>query len=276
LNSVVKIPERLYQVTRDLKNQKDVEFYYVLKRLDNSGFIHKRDLISKTSNYTKLSTASIYRRVDRLLRLKWLKKTSNGYRLCTYKTLFKILGYRERFHYTNIIVGKNVSAIELSVKIEIERKLQKQAFTAVVALSRDKTYQRSYKKTRGKLLDRLDQVVQDQLAYMVKKNQQAKEIAQYRQETQSFVETSGFCNPDITMSHETLKDFLHLSSTSQVYYLLKGMQEKGMVDIERDRRVLVDKNISYFEFLKNYGDYFYRYKNRNAYKILPNKYFFKD
>lgn len=251
----------------------DIEFFYTLKKIDTSGFIHKTNIVYELTKRCSLNTSSIYRRINRLVRLGLVKKTANGYRVCSYKYLFHRLGYVESKYY-NIVVSDTESVLDISAKIEIKKKLREQSIAARLALNGDKRYQRSFKKTRGNLLERLDQVVTDNLAYMVEVNQLSHSAAKYSQLSQSSKKIN-YCNPDITLSYDSIKELLNLSSTSQAFDLMNRLESKEYLSIQRDRQVLIESNISYYQFLSNYNDRYFRYRGRNVYKILPNKYFFK-
>lgn len=265
----VKIPEHLYQVTRISRLQRDVDFYYFLKTIDTSGFISKSSLVCQVKKQTPISDSSIYRKIKRLIELQWVKKTSNGYRLCTYRFLFERLGLGDRKVYFTELKGR---ATITSAHIELKKKIQSQAYAALMALSSDRNYQRSFKNTRGKLIERLDQLTQNEVAYMIENNAKSRQCAEYAEISQG--SAPSFCNPDITMSYNRIAEFLCLSSSSEAFVLMNTLLENGLVEIERNRLVLIERGLLYKEFCERYERGRFRYISSSCYQLLPNKYFF--
>ena len=271
MNNIVKIPHNLFQRSRELNVQKDVEFFYALKRIDSTGFISKDSLIKKVGRFVKLTHSSIYRRITSLINLGLLKRVKNGYRICSYKKFLTVLGCKQNA-YDKMIVRDDQKILLFSAIREIKQNFKEQAIAASSSI-KNTEYQRSFSNTRGLLLHRFNEVVEDKLAYMVDQNIELEETQRYAQVTQSSIEIN-HCNPDVTLSYQAIARLRNLKSTSQSFDLMNELEELRLVRIQRDRLVLVEQNVSYQKFLIKYGEERFRYRGRDAYKVLPNKYYF--
>lgn len=89
-NSLLKVPEGLVEKSNKLGVLSEVLFYYQLKSLNKQG--HFREA-SEIIEQTKLSKSFVYSKLTSLSNLGLVKKTFNGYTLCSYETLWDKLGY---------------------------------------------------------------------------------------------------------------------------------------------------------------------------------------
>lgn len=90
VNSIVKVPEGLLKKANSEGILHLVQFWYLLKSKENSGHFKELKDIHKHSKETLSST---YKKVNKLIKLNWIKKDSVGYKLVSYDTLFGLLGY---------------------------------------------------------------------------------------------------------------------------------------------------------------------------------------
>ena len=245
-----------------------VDFYYQLKTIDSTGFISKETLLTDTE-WMQIDPSSIYRNINDLIRKGWMRRVSNGYRLCTYKTFFKDL--RVEFnHWDQETLIEGMRPSDLSAFHEIRRNLAEQVRAANRAIQSDETYQRSYTMLReNDKYSKMESLVHLNTAYMVEKNQKNEEIVQYHEQG-AIEKAPQSCNPLITLSNKGAQKLLEASSTSVTHHLMIRLETYGYLVIERENRVRISDKMSYLQFMKEYGFGTHTYLNGYAWKVLPN------
>jgi hypothetical protein len=267
LREKIKIPIGLYQSIQCPKIRHSVDFYYQLKSINSTGFIHKNALLEQTK-WIGLSEASIYRKISALIDLEWIKKVGNGYRLCSYDRLFAKLKLRYK-HWDQGKLDENMRATDLSAFHEVRRNLIKQGKAASQTVLKDRVYQRNYRNRRGATKrEFLDSLASTHTAYMVERSLENIELIRNAEDGEK---PSKICNPNITLSNRGLQRLLGIRSTSGTHELVKRLEAAGFLLVGRNKRVRVGDKIEYHEFLIKFGFEKYDFIQGYAFRKLPNK-----
>jgi len=89
-NFIVKVPEGMIKQSNSNGTTHLIKLWYNLKSNKNSGhYITLKEI----QDCTNESFSSIYKKITKMIELKWINKDSNGFKLISYDKLFKLLGY---------------------------------------------------------------------------------------------------------------------------------------------------------------------------------------
>lgn len=90
---ILKVPEGLFKKANLQGVLLDIEFWYRLKSLNKEGSLKKGYIEEVISEEFLMSFSSVWRKINRLIKLGWIKKEKTEYLLIKYDKLWDSLGY---------------------------------------------------------------------------------------------------------------------------------------------------------------------------------------
>lgn len=282
----IKIPTGLLKACNDRGIWKDIEFYYKLKTIDISGHFLKKFVTPTIKERFNYSESSIWIKIRKLIDLGLIKRSSTGYRLVKYDTLFQILGYdltdiekngktrKGTFQITKIKSTNVFHLRDIAAFIDIKNNFRQQVFNV---LRNIKSLIPKQKMATGlsegfRYLDGVFQKT-DISKYLMECNESnlAKEYA-----LQSGGNLKSIApNIDIAITCNHLSNILGYSAQSTGYVIEQRLKALGLINvINRTHTIKLDATRQEFEAM-NLGKSYY-YCNGSIVKQLPNKIFFTD
>lgn len=256
----------------------DVVFYYQLKILDSHGFFVEGS-ISHLHTRLPYSQSSIWKKLNRLVQHKLIKKHANGYQLISYDDLFDILGYDLSYHkgrkgsfkIHKIPLEQCNHIKDLFAFIDIRDNLNTQVFRAFGNLTRTNQY--SVKKLYCSNTDQkrvlLKKIVTENLVHMIDSNDQNANLCQMHDafDTESTIK---HCNPDITLSLKGICRLLRLSNTSSAHIIVQRLIKQKKLLVSTRKMFIETTTLSYSQFKKNFDDR-YTLKDGMIFRTLSNQ-----
>jgi len=288
----LKVPEGIVQKANQLGIWVDVLFYYQLKSLNVEGVLKKGEIEPILIDRFNLTRPSIWRKIKRLINLGLLIKTENFYKLCSYDSLFFILGYslEEKIYYKGdkklrrkgnfkiwqIAVDKLKSFLENIARKEIELNYQRQLYKISQTLKQDEYLLKLIPKNKLKVnlvdLESLD-LIKNLLNInnLVEKSFKAKQISYLEAKNgESYYSTQS--NIDVTLSCNGLAKLLGFKSAASGYKLEQKLKKLGLISI-KTRKILIETNPLFasqlYEKVRSIKNYVLN--NGRLYYFLPNQ-----
>lgn len=294
ISDTIKIPFGLAYIANQQGILNEIANYYKLKAASEDGFFHKSTYIYQLTPIFNCKPTSVYKIINKLVKLKIVRKDFNGYSVVSLDKLCETFGYnmkecigksgkRRKGNFplhnvkTDLLKDNFKDNIQLLDPIS---NLGKQKTATYCKLSLDERYKDTastslkknvYKKANMIFRDRCAKVVQENLVQTVKLNDEAKYVTEYQELTMNGNEK--FCNLDITLSVRGVNRILGHKSLSTTFNLLKRWEDNGLLYVERRNLPICDcDSYSSFKSLNLDTRYFrYDHDNKSVYRVLSNK-----
>lgn len=271
----LKVPEGLFAKANRMGILKDIEFYYQLKTINEQGFLKKSDLVGHIQQHFSLSTSSIWRKIKRLLNLKFLRAETNGYSLVKYDVFYSLLGYQIKPRALHLKYNVNefklfklslscISDIIAHIALEeFKLKRKRMLFAASVRYSQDSSYKNdtadSYwnreeffveKFKRTHVVSYIDKIIHD------------KYLHDFQVQSTGYSESSS-CNIDLNITCQSFAELLGYKSSRQGHILQQRLVQMGYIEV-------VNRQFIYAPFIEGELPYGCFRKHGVVYKQLPN------
>ena len=151
---ILKVPEGLVKKANERGVLNDIIFWYKLKSLKIEGKLYKQDLINKLSKQFNFSFSYIYKKIQKLIKLGYIKEYKLYYQLIKYDNLFAMLGFGVRDKFSYGFINNYKESIKFKIfKIqsnqlnnfienisyeEIKLNFERQAFQAIKKIKQNK------------------------------------------------------------------------------------------------------------------------------------------
>ena len=276
----IKIAENTYKRARELGILNQIIWYYQFKTLNSHGFL-KSGQVSQQTLSLQISTATLWRRIDKLISVGLMKKHRNGYQLISYDDLWTLLGYD-----MSIYIGRNnkrrlgkFKIHKISVKdikdirewivyVDLRDNLKKQVHAAFNKIFKDKRY-RHADISRTVIFSAKKAVLENQFRNNVQTIRLYDETIENAKLSEIYQKSNRqLVNPDITLSLRGIMNLFGLSNTSTAHNIIQRLKSLKMIDIEQ-RIVPIGSAVEFSLFKKIAHNHFQR--DGILYRRLPNK-----
>jgi len=274
---ILKVPEGIVRKANEVGVLSNLLFYYKLKSIKIDGFFKIETAIKEIQAYTKLSIPNIYKQINALRYLKWIKKDKTGYSIINYDSLFEKMGYSVElkeigdtgaFRKGTFKIFKVLSAhldkfITYIAYEEIKLSLNRQRYRLKKKLGQDSRFDALIQKQKMEF-----KLWNDGFWSSLTKFESIKEqINRYLGDNKSI-------NLDITLSTRGISRILGFKSSSKGYRIEKELEKLKLIQIIK-RNIVFDNTYDFnvlrrFLGLRALSDSF-KYKNSVIYYTLSNK-----